>query len=181
MSGNHNGAPDGTQQSAEHGAQHGAHGEESLGSLWNESLWNEWVSELQAAARAATARLTAVPARRAHALTTHALGLRQCIICQSGLGTPHHMRAHLEGRRHCEAVARRHLRQLEVDAAVQGVNVGRAEGAGAQATAAAAAVVFEAHSSAVLRESVAEPPDVALAALQWAFASRSRVPSEGSY
>ena len=74
----------------------------------------------------------------------------------------------------------RHLLQLEVDAAVQVVNVGRAGRADAQATAAAAAVVFEALSSAVLRESVAEPPDVALAALQWAFASRSKVPSEGS-
>ena len=172
VSGNHDGAS--AEPSAEPSAQHGAHAVESPGPLWNESLWNEWVSELQAAARAATARLTAVPGR------THALGLRQCVVCQSGLGTPHHMRAHLEGRRHCEAVARRHLLQLEVDAAVQAVNVGRAEGADAQATAAAAAVVFETLSSAVLRESVAEPPDVALAALQWAFASRSKVPSEGS-
>jgi hypothetical protein len=60
------------------------------------------------------------------------------------------MQGHVEGRRHCEAVARRAI----------------AAGAGDAPDAAAAAAAFAEHSTKALADCVPEPPDVALAALQ---------------
>ena len=119
------------------------------------SLLAAWATALQAAAKAATARCEATGRT-----TTHAFGLRRCVVCRAALATPHHMRRHLEGRRHCEVVARRHLQRAQPAAATD-----------VAASAEAAAAVFEELSSAPLRASLAEPPDVALAALQRAFAA----------
>jgi hypothetical protein len=40
------------------------------------------------------------------------LGLRRCGVCGAVLSTPLHMQEHLEGKRHCEAVARRAAPEL---------------------------------------------------------------------
>ena len=146
------------------------------GGAIEEEAWSAWVRALQSAARAANAAAAAANAVPNAALstadappTTHVLGLRRCLVCRTALGTPHHMRAHVEGRRHCEAVARSHLLCAEAEGGQDAPLPPTAEGISTDAAEAMAAAVFERHSSAVLRASTPEPPDVALAALQQAF------------
>ena len=91
---------------------------------------------------------------------THALGLRRCHVCNTTLGTPLNMRSHIEGRRHCEAVARHHLRTISSL---------RQECGRSPDQPSDLAAVFEEHSNKPLRAAIAEPPDVALTALHMAF------------
>ena len=96
-----------------------------------------WVAALEGAARAGAP----------HACPP---GLRRCGVCGAVVATALRMQGHVEGRRHCEAVARRAI----------------AAGAGDAPDAAAAAAAFDEHSTKALADCVPEPPDVALAALQ---------------
>lgn len=97
-----------------------------------------WVAALMAVAPAAP---HAYPA-----------GLRRCIVCGAALSTTFRMQRHLEGRRHCLAVAQRHLSEASLDAA--------------KPDAAAAAAAFDRHSTHPLSTCVPEPPDAALDVLQ---------------
>ena len=79
-----------------------------------------------------------------------ARGLRRCCVCGAALATHLRMQLHLQGRRHCEAVARRFLRTTPPDV---------------RPTAEAAAEALHAFSTAPLCRAQPDPPDVALAAL----------------
>ena len=76
---------------------------------------------------------------------------------------PLRMPAHLEGRKHCEVVARRHLHGMRCHAA------GRCGGWLAPPDAASADAAFLACSTVALWRCWAEPPDVTLAVLQSAI------------
>ena len=65
-------------------------------------LLAEWTSALAEAAASAGAP-SAPPPR----------GLRRCCVCRVSVSTPLRMEAHLRGRWHCEAVARRHLHAVQ--------------------------------------------------------------------
>ena len=74
------------------------------------------------------------------------------------LATPLRMAAHLEGKRHARAVARRYLAACR-ESGEEPTTEGGAE---------RRAALFGEHSTAVLGGGVAEPPDVALARLHGA-------------
>ena len=86
---------------------------------------------------------------------THPVGLSRCCVCGALLATPLRMAAHLEGKRHARAAARRYL------AACRESGEQPTAGGGAERRAA----LFGEHSTGVLGGGVAEPPDVALARL----------------
>lgn len=112
----------------------------------------EWTDAIVAEARVSLSDSSEVPpegsAHRGVDLSTP-LGLRQCVVCNAALSTPLRMRAHLEGRKHCEAVARRFLENSPVDSRPNSV------------TAASAFVEHSSRPIALSADSV-EPPDVAL-------------------
>ena len=98
---------------------------------------------------------TAAKEANAGAIRTHPVGLSRCCVCGALLATPLRMAAHLEGKRHARAVARRYL------AACRESGEEPKAGGGAERRAA----LFGEHSTGVLGGGVAEPPDVALARL----------------
>ena len=117
-----------------------------------------WVVALAAAARRAAPH-------------SYPVGLRRCAVCGAALASPLRMQAHLEGRKHCEAVARRHLSYR-----LHGPHGPRCHGglsppdaAAASPDAASADAAFLACSTVALWRCWAEPPDVALAVLQSAM------------
>lgn len=83
------------------------------------------------------------------------LGLRRCAVCAETLSSPLRMQAHLEGRRHCDAVARRFFGCSSADV---------------PPSAAAAEAAFERHSVLPLASTPPDPPDVALMLLHQALA-----------
>ena len=113
-----------------------------------------WVNALAAAARRAAPH-------------SHPVGLRRCAVCGAALASPLRMQAHLEGRKHCEAVARRHLHRPHGPRWHGGLPP--PDAADAPPDAASADAVFLACSTAALWRCWAEPPDVALAVLQSAM------------
>ena len=128
----------------------------------SEAVGRRWMVALQKAAHTAICDACA---------TTHANGLRRCVVCHAALATPHHMQSHLVGRRHCLAVARRHLDGLlAAELSAVGEEEARWRISTRRPTPAEAAAAFERLSSAPLRASVPEPPDVALIAVQEAWA-----------
>ena len=113
-----------------------------------------WVAALMAAA-------PTVP----HAYPT---GLRRCAVCGAALSTTFRMKSHLEGKRHCLAVAQQYLSGASRDAIPD---------------ASAAVAVFDQFSTRPLSACMAEPPDVALEALHSSLyfeASQSNVVARGS-
>ena len=128
------------------------HGENSASRSASGALLAAWASALQTAAGSAQ--------------RTHPLGLRRCAVCAAALATPLHMKTHIAGRRHCEAVAMRHLAAVAETHTSQPDAPATAEKPCSESEAAA---VFDLHSSAVLWETLAEPPDVALAAVHQAL------------
>ena len=115
-----------------------------------------WVNALAAAARRAAPH-------------SHPVGLRRCAVCGAALASPLRMQAHLEGRKHCEAVARRHLHRPHGPRSHGGLPPPDAAEAEAPPDAASTDAVFLACSTAALWRCWAEPPDVALAVLQSAM------------
>ena len=113
-----------------------------------------WVNALAAAARRAAPH-------------SHPVGLRRCAVCGAALASPLRMQAHLEGRKHCEAVARRHLHRPHGPRSHGGLPP--PDAAEAPPDTASADAVFLACSTAALWRCWAEPPDVALAVLQSAM------------
>ena len=89
-----------------------------------------------------------------HSHSGHCVPHTLVTVCAAALSTPRRMRRHLEGRRHCEAVARAHLASAPPDETPD---------------AASASAALEACSTAVLARCAVEPPDVALAALMGAM------------
>ena len=127
-----------------------------------------WVVALAAAARRAAPH-------------SYPVGLRRCAVCGAALASPLRMQAHLEGRKHCEAVARRHLSHH-----LRGPHGPRCHGglappdaAAASPDAASADAAFLACSTAALWRCWAEPPDVALAVLQSAMRDGEQEVSRG--
>merc|ERR1711879_140410 len=98
-----------------------------------------WVEALQAAARQA-------PCRE---------GLRRCSVCGAALATPLRLRDHLLGRRHCLAVAERHLGRYF--GSTRGVAL-RNDGVPSVEDA---TEVFKRLSTDPLALQIVEPPDVA--------------------
>ena len=74
------------------------------------------------------------------------------------MATPLRMQMHLQGKRHCEAVARRYLRGVSRNA---------------MPDASSAAEALRQHSQAPLANALPEPPDVAVAAVTAAFEKQS--------
>lgn len=114
---------------------------------------SKWSSALQRVARA-------VP--EAHAGVHHAL--RFCVVCGDNLATPDRMQPHLRGRRHCEAVARRHL-SIQRCAKSDPPKEPEVCGDGS-ITDERALEVLAKYSAGPLLEWPPEPPDVALVALR---------------
>ena len=83
-------------------------------------------------------------------------GLRRCAICLETLSSPLRMQVHLQGKRHCEAVARRYFASGGPDDAP---------------CAGAALAVFREHSSVPLALTQSDPPDVSLMLIRRALAS----------
>jgi len=91
-----------------------------------------------------------------------AAAARCCCVCGAALSTPLRMRSHLEGRRHCLAVAERHLlghgQSIDPCSSDDPVNI----------TAAVAETVFHQHSTLPMSLCTAcdEPPDAALVVIR---------------
>jgi len=132
----------------------------------------------------AAATEAAVTSAAAHPHWAGAPGLRRCIVCGAALSTPLRWRAHLSGKKHLEAVARKHLvgaatrsggatsgdAPVEVEALRSGPPRERNVPTTKECEAALAL-----HSDAPLNENswLVEPPDVALAAVAGALSLRS--------
>ena len=101
--------------------------------------------------RARTAWVVALRAAAADARAPR--GLRRCDVCGASQAAAHRMDAHLAGKRHCLAVAKR----------VHDADPAAFEAGPSSADAASDA--FQAHSTATLAAATPEPPDVALADL----------------
>ncbi|CAK0825073.1 unnamed protein product, partial [Prorocentrum cordatum] len=90
------------------------------------------------------------------------VGVKRCCICGAALSSPVRMRDHLEGRRHCAAVAERHLGCARAGGA--GGSSGSGDGAGG-VPAEDAEDAFKRHSYLPMSRCTPEPPDVALSSL----------------
>ena len=119
-----------------------------------------------------------VAAARRAAPHSYPVGLRRCAVCGAALASPLRMQAHLEGRKHCAAVARRHLHRSHGPRRRNGL-APPPDAAAAPPDAVSADAVFLACSTVALWRCWAEPPDVALAVLQSAMRDGEQEVSRG--
>lgn len=100
-------------------------------------------------------------------------GIRRCVLCGDNLATPARMKEHLKGQKHCMAVARRYILHGkdevsdEVEASVSLVP----ENISCQS-------IWEKHSTNILSQYFAEPPDVALQRLKEDLKSTEKRPGD---
>ena len=87
------------------GAARGSRGGGDRGGPEEEEAVSKWASALQTASRAAPERAATDDGRDAATPRLHP-ALRFCSVCGENLATPDRMWSHLQGRGHCEAVAR---------------------------------------------------------------------------
>jgi hypothetical protein len=75
------------------------------------SVLQAWTSAFKSVITEATAApvLSPPPLVSTAAPLFFPLGLRHCCVCGETLATPHRMAQHVQGKQHCENVARRHL------------------------------------------------------------------------